>query len=390
MRIVSVTTGRADVGHLEPVWREIHKREGWGLNILVLGSHQLSGEWDVFPRFPFDCYEGDDSPVGIGRAIAKATRSAAGAYAHWEPDLILVVGDRWEALAAVSAALPFGIPVAHIGGGDETTGSYDNQMRHAITKLAHLHFVAHEQAKVRVLAIGEEPWRVHLTGLPSIDGIREWQEGLKESPELGEELVVIFHSPTLELDTAEEQARELGKALAQIGRPIKGFVPGHDVLHQKVHRALIGQLGAVENQWLEQETPVEFYRTLSRAACMVGNSSAGIIEACSFGLPVVDIGSRQQGRVRPANVLHAQAGCGKLYSEYGNIVAAIERALSAEFRASCQGLVNPYGDGHAAERIVAVLADLPRSVRGTEASWKKNLLKKRRPYASAARGPLRQ
>ena len=293
MRIVSVTTGRADVGHLEPVWREIAKRDGWELKILVLGFHQLSGEWDVFPRFHFDYNQGKDSPVEIARATAGATRDSAFAYGRWKPDLILVAGDRWEALGAVSAALPFGIPVAHIGGGDETLGSYDNQIRHAITKMAHLHFVAHEQAKERVLAMGEEAWRVHVTGLPSLDGVRQWMEGLEKVPERGEELVVIFHTPTLELDTAEEQAREVGKALNQVGRPVKGFVPGHDVLHERVHQALIDQLGAVENQWLYQEQPAEFYRTLSRAACLVGNSSAGIIEACSFGLPVVNIGSRQ-------------------------------------------------------------------------------------------------
>ena len=379
MRIVSVTTGRADVGHLEPVWREIVKHLGWELVIMNLGTHPLSVEWDKCLRSNlFHALDGD-LPYEIVQIMGGASVHAASAYCRFEPDLVLVAGDRWEALAAVSAALPFGIPVAHIGGGDETTGSYDNQIRHAITKMAHLHFVAHQQAEERVLAMGEQTWRVYVTGLPSLDGVRQWLGGLEEVPERGEELVVIFHPPTLELDTAEEQARELGKALVQIGRPIKGFVPGRDVLHQKVHRALIGQLGAVENQGLDQETPVEFYGTLSRAACLVGNSSSGIIEACSFGLPVVDIGNRQAGRVRPANILHAEAGWGKLYPEHGNIVAAITRALSPEFRASCQTLVNPYGDGHAAERIVEALADLPRSVRGAEATWKGVLLKKRWP-----------
>ncbi len=384
MRLVSVSTSRSDVGILEPVWREIVKRPGWWLKILVLGSHQLSGEWDAFPRFRFPHTEdGRDSPVGIGRAMAAATRSAAWVYNRWQPDLILVAGDRWEGLAAVSAALPFSIPVAHIGGGDETTGSYDNQIRHAITKMAHLHFVAHLEAQDRVLSMGEESWRVHRPGLPSLDGVREWMEApvrvygdlerpiVTRSVKRGEELVVIFHPPTLELDTAEEQARELGRALAQIGRPIKGFYPGHDVLHERVHQALIGQLGAVKSRWVEQEQPAEFYRTLAGAACLVGNSSAGIIEACSFGLPVVNIGSRQEGRLAPANVIWP--------TRPENIIWAITRALSAGFSNLCQGLVNPYGDGHAAERIVAVLADLPRSVRGPEASWKAILLKKRWP-----------
>ena len=363
MRVVSVTTGRADVGHLEPVWREIAKHTGWELKILMLGSHQLSGEWDTLPILRLGPEAVEDSPVSIAQEMGMATTYAVCAYDHWQPDLILVAGDRWEALAAVSAALPFAIPVAHIGGGDETTGSYDNQIRHAITKMAHLHFVAHEGAKERVLAMGEEKWRVHQTGLPSIDGIREWLERNGDSGERGEELVVIFHTPTMEMETAEEQARELGKALAQIGRPIRGFVPGHDVLHQKVHRALIGQLGAVENQWLDQETPVEFYRTLSRAACLVGNSSSGIIEACSFGLPVVNVGGRQVGRITSVNVFHRPANS-------VNLVAGIKHALDPEVRRWCHGLENPYGDGHAAERIIAVLADLPE---------KEALLKKRWP-----------
>ena len=354
MRIISVSTGRADVGHLEPVWREIAKREGWFLKLLVLGSHQLSGEWDVFPRFRFDCYGGDDSAVGIGRAMAEATRSAAWVYNRWQPDLILVVGDRWEALGAVSAALPFGIPVAHIGGGDETAGAYDNQIRHAITKMSHLHFVAHEEARERVLAMGEEMWRVHLTGLPSLDGVREWLERNDVSGEWGEELVVIFHPSTLELGIAEHQARVVGKALARVGRSVKGFIPGRDVRHEKVRRAVIDEcVGHITSEWLDQEYPEDFYRTLSQAAGLIGNSSAGMIEACSFGLPVVNIGLRQYGRVKTRNVVDFPGGTSQALAK------VIRNALRPEFRASCQHLQSPYGDGHAVERIVAALASLP-------------------------------
>ena len=362
MRIVSVTTGRADVGHLEPVWREITARwrKGLELTILNVGSHQLPAEWEGFsffklPRWWMSDHQGRDSSESIAQNMAAVVSNAASVYTLVAPDVILVFGDRYEALAVVSAALPFGIPIAHIGGGDETTGSYDNQIRHAITKMAHLHFVPHEEAQKRVLAMGEQGWRVHLTGLPSLDGIRQWLEDGDNGPEpeRGEELVVIFHSPTLELETAEQQAREVGKALAQIGRPIKGFIPGCDVLHEKVRRAVVDQcIGALESEWLDQEQPSDFYRTLSEAACLVGNSSAGIMEACSFGLPVVNIGSRQEGRVRPENVVDV-VGNRKAF------VKAIKYALRPEFRTFCQGLVNPYGDGHAAERIVEALAALP-------------------------------
>ena len=354
MKILSVTTGRSDVGHLEPVWREIVKRQGWDLTILNLGPYQLSLEWSgnywAFPR-----KEQNDSPGEISRALAAVFRDAQWAYTRLSPDLILVVGDRYEALGAVSGALFFGIPVAHIGGGDETSGAYDNQIRHAITKMAHVHFVAHEAARERVLAMGEEGWRVYETGLPSLDGIRQWMQVPGNVEHRGQEegLVVIFHPPTLELDTAEQQAREVGRALVSVGCPVKGFIPGHDVLHEKVRRAVIDACaGRISSEWFDQETPEDFYRTLSRAACLVGNSSAGIIEACSFGLPVINIGSRQEGRVRPINVFDVAA-------KAGEIAAAILHALSPEIRAGCQGLVNPYGDGHAAGRIVAALASLP-------------------------------
>jgi UDP-hydrolysing UDP-N-acetyl-D-glucosamine 2-epimerase len=294
-----------------------------------------------------------DTPQGIAKSMGLGMIGFAQTYARFRPDILLALGDRFEMLSAVTASLPFAIPVAHVHGGESTEGAIDEMIRHSITKMSHLHFVTTETYAESVIQMGEEPWRVVISGAPSLDNLHTLQflsrEELEKQYGLSLKdpfLLATYHPVTLEFEDAEEQVRELLTALKQVDAAVVLTYPNADT-----NSRLIIQM-VQEHATRDQRTqiavnlgPQGYFSLMRLATAMVGNSSSGIIEAASFRLPVVNVGNRQRGRVRGENVIDV----GYPHTE---ILAGIERAVSSEFRNTLSGLVNPYGDGHAAKRIV--------------------------------------
>lgn len=360
-----VTVARSDYGIYRPVIRALLE-EGLGVGLYVGGTHLVERlgatvreiETDGYPivaRVPF-VDEEDDSPAAIARSLGRGTAAFADAFDQSRPDVLLLLGDRWEMFAAALAALPLSVPIAHIHGGELTEGIIDEAIRHAITKISHLHFVANERYAQRVIQLGEEPWRVTVSGAPALDTLVEFEPvdddelaALGVSVE-GDALVVTYHPVTLAGEHTLDELDDVLGAVADSGLCAVVTYPGSDTRHHRVIEHLEDFARYAPHATLVPSLGIRAYFTLmARAAAMVGNSSSGIIEAASFRLPVVDVGVRQQGRIRGANVLHVDAG-------RDEIAAAIALATSASFRDGLVGLQNPYGDGHAGERIASVLA----------------------------------
>jgi UDP-hydrolysing UDP-N-acetyl-D-glucosamine 2-epimerase len=361
-----VTVGRSDYGIYLSILRRIVAEPGLRLRLFVSGMH-LSPE---FGR-TVNAIEGDgfeiaeriemlvssDTPEAIGKSIGLGVIGFAQAFARERPDILVVLGDRFEMHAAALAALPFNIPAAHVHGGEVTQGAIDDALRHGITKLSHLHFVATEEYARRVRQLGEEPWRITVSGAPGLDNLKSVKPMSKAELEaaLGfvldsAFLLVTFHPVTLEYEKAEWQCGELLKAIEATGLQAIFTLPNADTAGRKIARLISEFAQAHPNGHLVDNLGTELYFNLMRqASALVGNSSSGIIEAPSFGLPVVNIGLRQAGRVRGANVIDVEDGC-------ANIVAGIQRALSHEFRTCLEGKPNPYWAGkEAAGTIVEKL-----------------------------------
>jgi UDP-N-acetylglucosamine 2-epimerase (non-hydrolysing) len=363
-----VTVGRSDYGIYLPILQRIQSDPGLRLALYVGGMHLMPAfgltvraiEADGFPIVErVDSGLIGDAPVDIARALGAGVSGFAEALTRSRPDVLVVLGDRFDMFAAPVAALPMKIPVAHIHGGEITRGAMDDALRHAMTKLSHLHFVSTEDHARRVIQMGEEPWRVTVSGAPALDHLGRTPLLSKQEMEqrYGMDLsvapvLVTYHPVTLEHEEAGRQAEELLEALRASGQPVVFTLPNADTGGQAVIGAIRRFLGSYRRAWLVDNLGAQAYFSfMSIAAAMVGNSSSGIIEAPSFKLPVVNIGTRQEGRTRARNVIDV----GYHREE---IRAGLDQALSASFRAGLSDLVNPYGDGHAAERIVNRLKEV--------------------------------
>ena len=370
-RICAVSGSRADYGLLLPVLRAIQRHPSLELQLAVTGSHLehrfgntvdaiRDDGFSVDARVPLGLE--DDSVATITRALGRCVSGFAAELARLRPDLLLVLGDRYEILGAVQAALIARIPVAHIAGGDVTEGAFDDAIRHAISKLAHLHFVTHDRARRRVRQLGEADGRVFVTGSPGIDQILETP--LLERSELERRLgmalqtrnlALTFHPATLEIDDALQQLEQLLEAIEKLDGTF-GLVftganadPRGQAINERLACFVAGHAHAVHHASLGQQG---YYSLLAIADAVVGNSSSGLYEAPTLRTPTVNIGDRQSGRLKAASVIDCPP-------EAAAIGAAIERAQ----RLDCSDVVNPYGDGETTERIMAVLAG-PWDARG--------------------------
>ena len=369
MRTIGVvTTSRADYGIFLPIMRRIQADPELELYLMVTGMH-LSPEFGLTAtNIEADGFTiGDrvemllssDTPDGIAKSMGLGTIGFAQAYSRFRPDILLVLGDRFEMHAAVVASLPFNIPVAHIHGGESTEGLIDEPIRHSITKMSHLHFATTERYGRRIVQMGEEPWRVMVSGAASLDNLNDFtplndQElkvacglTLSEPP-----LLVTYHPVTLQYEHTKSRTKELLAALQRIERNVIFTFPNADT----AGRVIIDMIRDFASQNLECQVVTNlgtqaYFTLMSRAAAMVGNSSSGIIEAASFKLPVVNIGQRQQGRLHAENVIDVG-------NSYAEIKEGIETALAPGFRARLADLSNPYGDGNASERIVNRLREV--------------------------------
>ena len=367
-RIAVVTSSRADYSHLYWPLHELQRHPEVELGVIALGAH-LSPEFgntlraiekDGFPLIArIECLLSSDTDTGMAKTIGLATLSLADTLSAWRPDLLLLIADRYEMLAPASVALALRIPVAHIEGGEVSQGAIDDAVRNALTKLAHIHFTSTPLARRRVIAMGEEPWRVHHAGAPSLDHLR--RSKLHSREELQQRLnldlnqptlLVAFHPVTIRRNTTDE-AEALFDAFAHLRDRILFVYPNSDA----GSRALIERTQAFADDRILTRIfvnldAITYWSLLGHVDALLGNSSSGIMEAASFALPVVNIGMRQQGRERAINIIDTQASTPA-------ILAAIQQARSPEFRNSLTGMTNPYGDGHAAERIVEVLVNTP-------------------------------
>jgi UDP-hydrolysing UDP-N-acetyl-D-glucosamine 2-epimerase len=363
-RIGVVTTSRADYSHLHWPLKELAAHLGVELGVFVMGPH-LSPEFgntgaeierDGFPiQAKIECLLSSDTDTGMAKTIGLAMLGLADALTAWRPDLLLLIADRYEMLAPASVAVALRIPMAHIEGGEISQGAIDDQVRNALTKMAHIHFTSTPTARQRVIAMGEEPWRVHHAGAPSLDHLG--RSNLLDRAELEARLCIALKPPTVLaawhpvtiLRDTNAEADALFAALAQIKGQLLFVYPNSDAggiaLIQRT-RALAA--ARAETHVFVNLDAVTYWSLLSQVDAMVGNSSSGIMEAASFAVPAVNVGMRQQGRERAANVIDAPA-------ETGAIVVAMAKALGAAFRAGLKGMENPYGNGTAATTIARVL-----------------------------------
>ena len=365
-----VTSSRADYGHLYWPLRDLLHSAKVDLKIVALGAH-LSPEFgntiQEIERDGFkidariECLLSSDSDVGMAKTIGIATLSLADLFGQMRPDLLLLIADRYEMLAPASVALALRIPIAHIEGGEVSEGAIDDAVRNALTKMSHIHFTSTHAARQRVIAMGEEEWRVHRTGAPSLDHLRRQTlyslEQVESSLQVDLDhstILVLYHPVTIARDTVQE-ADALFAALETLPDQILFCYPNADAgsraLIERTKSFLASRkLGKV----FTNLDAITYWSLLRHVEMLIGNSSSGIMETASFALPTVNVGLRQQGRQRARNVLDASP-------DVSSILDAVSKAGTPEFRQFLQGMVNPYGEGFASEMIVKVLTTVPLS-----------------------------
>lgn len=367
-RICAVTGSRAEYGLLYWVLNDLRADPDFEMQLVVTGMHLAREfgntveviEHDGFPiSRRVDMLLASDTAGGAAKSLGLGVIGMSDAFEQLRPDVVLVLGDRFEILAAVQACLLHNIPVAHIAGGDTTEGAFDESIRHAITKMAHLHFVTNELSARRVRQLGEDPQRIYVVGSPGLDHLR--RRPLLERAALEQalgaslgarNLLITFHPVTLDKGAGVDQCGELLAALDSLDRNIKFWLTSPNA--DPGGRAIAAELdawAAVRADRVKTYSSLgqlQYLSLMAQSNAVVGNSSSGLYEAPSLGVATVDIGDRQRGRLAAASVVHC-------LPERRAIAEAIGRAM----RLDCRSVVNPYGDGRSAARIVEVLRTLP-------------------------------
>lgn len=367
-RKIAVFTGtRAEYGLLYWVMRDIRASPQLDLSTIVSGTH-LSPEFgETWMQIEADGFPVDakvemllssNTPVGVVKSIGLGVIGYADALDRLKPDLLVVLGDRFEALAVAQAALIMRIPIAHIHGGERTDGAYDDAIRHAITKMANLHFTAAEPYRQRVMQLGESPDTVFNVGAVGLDHLTRsavmTRQALASNLNFdlsGRYFLATYHPVTAADEDAEATTRAMMDAMARFPdcRVILTY-PNADNGGRSII-PILETFAAAAPERLLVVPSLGFDRylaALKEAVCVIGNSSSGIIEAPSAGVPTVNIGVRQRGRLAASSVLHCAA-------ETESIAEAISTALSPDFAKTVRETLNPYGAGNAAEQIVGVM-----------------------------------
>jgi UDP-hydrolysing UDP-N-acetyl-D-glucosamine 2-epimerase len=363
-KIAVITTSRADYSHLYWPLRDLSSHPQVEVKLIALGSH-LSPEFGYTLReiekdgFRIDqkieCLLSSDSDVGMAKTIGVATLSLADCLGQIRPDILLLIADRYEMLAPASVALALRIPIAHIEGGEISEGAIDDAVRNALTKMSHIHFTSTSEARRRIIAMGEEEWRVHRAGAPSLDHLRrrtlETREELESRLKIELEkpsILVAYHPVTIRRDTVEEAAA-LFEALSSLPEQILFCYPNADAGSRDLIARARSFVASRRNSHVFVNLDVLTYWSLLRQMdVFIGNSSSGIMETPSLALPTVNVGLRQQGRERARNIIDAAP-------QVHAILDAVGAAKCPAFRDSLAGMSNPYGDGLASQKIVEVL-----------------------------------
>ncbi|BDW83646.1 UDP-N-acetyl glucosamine 2-epimerase [Erythrobacter sp. Dej080120_24] len=365
-RVCVVTGSRAEYGLLRWVMQGLKDSSVCELQTVVTGMHLSPGFGSTWQMIAADGFAidwkvemllGSDSAVAVTKSIGLAMTGFADAFDHLAPDLVVVLGDRFEILAAASAALIAGIPIAHLHGGELTEGAYDDAIRHALTKMSNLHFTAAEPYRKRVIQMGEDPDKVWCVGGFGLDGVMKLDRmsRLELEDSLGmklseSSLMVTFHPETASGADPRAQMTELLAALENRREHLIFTMPNAD----NESRALFAMIEEFVARHPKRACAYvslgqqRYLSALAQVDAVVGNSSSGLIEAPAFGMGTVNIGARQDGRLRAPSVVDCAATC-------TDITAALARVLDPAFRAGLKGQVNPYGDGGASARTVAAI-----------------------------------
>lgn len=368
MRKIAVITGtRAEYGIFKPVLNAIQNSDQLQLSLIVTGMHLLEEFGCTVKEIENDGFTIDatipglyskDSTLDMAQSVGNAIVDISAVLDSICPDVLLILGDRGEMLAGAVAATYLAVVVAHIHGG-EISGSVDGVVRHAITKLAHIHFPATEKSASRIVKMGEDSQNVFVVGAPGLDTIM--QEKLvppetlaqKYSIDITAPVILVVQHPVVYEDHAETQMKELMEAVSAFGIQTVVIYPNADAGGRKMIQVINQYESRPYIKLFKSMSHKDFITLMAHAQVMVGNSSSGIIEAPAFGLPVVNIGTRQKERERAENVIDVG-------HDREDIKKALTQALyNEEFRKKASSCQNPYGDGRASERIAAILSEIP-------------------------------
>jgi GDP/UDP-N,N'-diacetylbacillosamine 2-epimerase (hydrolysing) len=369
VKLLFVNGSRGEWGYIRPIIRRCRAR---GVNYSICATNMvlLPGYGQLIDEIKRDGFDvGDEIFMSLegnnhftmAKSLAVFMSSFVDVLYRVRPTWVVIAGDRGEQLMAAVAAAYTYTPVAHVQAG-ERSGNIDGVTRHAIGKFVHLHFAANQDAADRLISLGEEDFRVHLVGAPQLDELVEGDFAppteLEQVHNLSPDepyLLVVQHPVTEEMHMARGQIEELVAALAEFDMPKVWILPNNDAGAAMIRQTLIAKRTS-DIRLFENLTRRVYLAAMKHCAAMVGNSSSGLLEAPTFAIPAVNLGRRQDLRLRGANVVDAEF-------ERGAIRAAIDLALSDEFRARLHGISNPYGDGNSSERIIDVLTKTPRDDR---------------------------
>jgi GDP/UDP-N,N'-diacetylbacillosamine 2-epimerase (hydrolysing) len=362
-KITVVTGTRADYGIYHPILKRLECESDFQVNLLITGMH-LSPQYGLtineIKKDGFDILgkvdmllQGDtdaNMSKGIGIGILGMTQLLE----QSRPDLLVVLGDRGEMLAASIAAAHLNIPIAHFHGG-EVSGSIDESVRHSISKFSHIHFPATEKSAERLRKMGEDEWRVFPVGAPRIETIQnakldEWPE-VKTRYELKAEddfILLVFHPVTTEIEGMEDQVKYVLEGLEETRRSVVCIMPNSDAGTEHIHRIYKKYQNHPSFDFVTNFHHLDYLRVLKQCTALVGNSSSGIIEAASFSKPVLNIGSRQNGRERSGNVIDIQPN-------YDDIKQGLDKVLSHAFHNEVSAIKNAYGDGTTSLKVIEIL-----------------------------------
>jgi GDP/UDP-N,N'-diacetylbacillosamine 2-epimerase (hydrolysing) len=364
MKKICVVTGtRAEFGLLYWLMKEIQQDNELELQIIVTGMH-LSPEFgltykEIEKEFKInkkiEMLLSSDTAIGISKSMGLAQISFSEAYEELKPDIIVVLGDRYEIFSAVSAAMIARIPIAHLHGGETTEGAFDESIRHSITKMSHLHFTATQEYKNRVIQLGEHPNTVFNVGGMGIENIKRLELLSKEEFEKSidfklnkKNILVTFHPVTLENSTAKEQFQELLDAIDDLEDTNIIFTKANSDTNGRVINQMIDEYVAKHSDKSVGVTSLGQLRYLSALQyvdAMLGNSSSGLLEAPSFHIGTINIGDRQKGRIKADSVIDCE-------SQKSDIAQAFEKLYSQEFQDILKDTINPYGNGCASMKII--------------------------------------
>jgi GDP/UDP-N,N'-diacetylbacillosamine 2-epimerase (hydrolysing) len=370
MKRIGIMTGtRAEYGLLKSLMQEINKDNDLELYLIVSGMH-LSPEFGMtYKEIEEDGFQinakvemllSSDSPVGISKSIGLGIIGFADEFQRADLDMLILLGDRYEALSAAICAMVMRIPIAHLHGGELTEGAIDEGIRHSITKMSYLHFTSTEEYRRRVIQLGENPERVFCVGAIGVENIKKINLMTKEELErsihfeIDENTVIVtYHPVTLENNTVEEQFLNLLEVLDRNPKIRMIFTKANADTNGRIVNELIDKYAAQNSERacafmsLGQK---RYLSALKYCRIVIGNSSSGIIEAPSFGKPIINIGDRQKGRICADSVIN----CGYTQQE---IQQAMETALTKEFENKASNCRNPYEKENTAANIISVIKD---------------------------------